>query len=374
LDALASNARRIRRKVKPRGLLAVVKWDAYGHGLVPCARALERAGAAAFGVSSPLDGVTLRKAGITQPILVMTDWVGKPPSLFLDWDLQAAATSWYKVEYLESVSRKMGKPVPVHLKFDTGLGRVGIHHSQYRSVLRTVAKMPHLKIAGLYSHLAYSGPQDQVRGLRQIEIFEKIVREARRVGLEPRWIHLANSAAAVAIPDVPGNLVRSGIALYGQPPSADVHGLLPLDPVMTLTGRVRAVRRVRRGHGFPNSHFWIAPSDGWGAEVGLGFGSSYPRSLVGKASVLFRGRRRPLVGIMSRDTCCVFTGPERAEPGEEVVFWGRQGRHTLYLFELAGLIGALPYELPTWLEPTVPRRLASASEASEPITSVRNIL
>ena len=116
LDALASNARRLRQQVKPRGLLAGVKWDAYGHGLIPCARTLDHAGATGFGVSSPVDGVTLRKAGITKPILVMTDWVGKPPSLFLDWDLEAAATSWYKIEYLESVSRKMGRPIPAHVK------------------------------------------------------------------------------------------------------------------------------------------------------------------------------------------------------------------------------------------------------------------
>ena len=374
LAALASNARRILRRVKPRGLLAVVKWDAYGHGLVPCARVLEQAGAAAFGVSSPQDGVTLRRAGITTPILVMTDWVGKRPSLFLDWDLEAAATSWYKVEYLAAVSRRMGRPIPAHVKFDTGLGRVGIHHSQYRSALRAIAKMPHLRIAGLYSHLNYRGPQDQARGRRQIGIFEKIVREAARLGIEPRWIHLANSAAAVAIPDVPGNLVRTGIALYGQPPSAEVQKLLPLDPVMTLVGRVRAVRRVRRGHGFPNPHFWIAPADGWGAEVGLGFGSGYPGSLVGKARVLFRGKRQPLVGVMSRDTCYLFTGPDQPELGEEIVFWGKQGRHTLHLFELAGLIEALPYELPTWLASDIPRSFLSPSEASKPITSVRKIL
>jgi alanine racemase len=300
--------------------------------------------------------------------------VGKPPALFLDWNLEAAATSWYKVEYLAAVSRKMGRPIPVHLKFDTGLGRVGIHHLRYRSALRAIAGLQHLKIAGLYSHLAYNGPQDQTRGLRQIKIFDKIVREAHRLGIEPRWIHLANSAAAVAIPNVPGNLVRTGIALYGQPPSAEVHELLPLDPVMTLMGRVRAVRRVRRGHGFPDAHFWTASADGWGAEVGLGFGSSYPRSLVGRANVLFRGKRRPLVGVMSRDTCYVFTGPERPELGEEVVFWGRQGRRSLRLFELAGLIDALPYELPTWLESAVPRLFLSASGSSESTTSVRKPL
>jgi alanine racemase len=355
LTALTQNATRILDKVRPRGLLAVVKWDGYGHGLIPCSKALSAAGAAAFGVSSPAEGVKLRKAGISEPILVMTDWVGKPADLFLDWDLEAAATSWYKVEYLESVSRSLGRSIPVHVKFDTGLGRVGIHHSLAPKVLRKMARMPHLNLVGLYSHLGYSGPQDQAKGLAQIDIFNNIVREAGSLGIHPRWIHLANSAAAMAIPDVPGNLVRTGIALYGQPPSLEVRKLLPLDPVMTLVGRVKAVRRLKRGHGYPTPHFWTAPADGWGAEVALGYGINYARSLAGHAQVLFQGRRKPLVGMIAKDSSYVFTGAIRPEIGEEVVFWGRQGEDTLYLFEIAAGIGALPYELPTWLSPALPR-------------------
>jgi len=338
-----------------RGILAVVKWNAYGHGLIPCAKVLEQAGIAGFGVSSLQDGAVLRKAGISCPILVMTDWVGKPAHLFLDWNLEAAATSWYKVEYLESVSRTLGRSIPSHVKFDTGLGRVGIHHSEAGSALKRIAAMKHLQVAGIYSHLAYSGPQDGERGLVQIERFERIVSKAARLGIEPRWIHLANSAAAIAIRDVPGNLVRTGIALYGQPPSAEVHKLLPLDPVMTLAGHVKAVRRIKRGHGFPSPHFWISPSDGWGAEVALGHKISYARSLAGKAGVLFRGRRRPVVGLITPDTSYVFTGSDRPEIGEDVVFWGKQEGATLFLFEIAPLIGALPYELPTWLSSKLPR-------------------
>lgn len=355
LTALRRNFARLQQCVAPRGVLAVVKWNAYGHGLIPCVQALDHAGAAGFGISSPADGVALRKAGITKPILVMTDWVGKPPALFLDWDLEAAATSWYKVEYLESASRQLGRPIPAHIKFDTGLGRVGIHHREAPVRLGTIARMRHLHVAGLYSHLAYNGPPDIVRGRRQIEIFDGIVRDAAALGLAPRWIHLANSAAAIAIPDVPGNLVRTGIALYGQPPSPEVNELLPLDSVMTLCGQVRAVRRVRRGHGFPQPQIWRAPADGWGAEVAFGYRVHYPRSLAGLAPVLLHGRRRPLVGVMSPDMCYVFASHDRPHIGDEVVFWGRQGDETLYLFELAPLIGALPYELPTWLSPRLPR-------------------
>ena len=349
LSALARNTERMLACVAPRGLLAVVKWNGYGHGLVPCAHVLDRAGAAGFGVSSPGEGIELRRAGITKPILVMTDWVGKPPRQFLDWELEAAATSWYKVEYLESASRQLGKPIPAHVKFDTGLGRVGIPAKDASRALKKIAAMRGLKVIGLYSHLGYNGPQDRAKGTRQIEEFQRIVAEATALGLQPRWIHLANSAAAMAIPDVPGNMVRTGIALYGQPPSREVRDLLPLEPVMTLVGRISRVQRVKRGHGFPNPHFWKSPADGWGAEVALGHRISYPRSLAGKAQVLFRGKRCPLVGIVGKDSSYIFTGSERPENGEEVVFWGRQGEEVIYLYELAALIGALPYELPTWL-------------------------
>ncbi|MDD5088206.1 MAG: alanine racemase [bacterium] len=355
LGALARNAERILARVAPRELLAVVKWNGYGHGLVPCTHVLDRAGAASFGVSSPGEGIELRRAGISKPILVMTDWVGKPPKDFLDWELEAAATSWYKVEYLESVSRRLGRAISAHVKFDTGLGRVGIPGREASRALKKIAAMRNLKVVGLYSHLGYNGPQDRAKGERQIEEFQKIVAEAAELGIRPRWIHLANSAAAMAISDVPGNMVRTGIALYGQPPSSEVRDLLPLEPVMTLVGRIQRIQRVRRGHGFPHPHFWTAPTDGWGAEIALGHRVNYPRSLAGRAQVLFRGKRCPLVGIVGKDSSYIFTGAERPEVGEEVVFWGRQGDEVIYLYELASLIEALPYELTTWLSGNLTR-------------------
>ncbi len=366
LDALALNTRLILDRVHPRGLLAVVKWNGYGHGLVPCAKVLSQEGATAFGVSSTAEGIELRKAGITQPILVMTDWVGKPVRHFLDWGLEAAATSWYKVEYLEAVSRRWGMPIPAHVKFDTGLGRVGIPWRHAKWALPKIAAMKDLQVRAIYSHLGYSGPQDNGKAERQITVFNRIVTRASKLGLNPQWVHLANSAAALAIPDVPGNLVRTGIALYGQPTSAEVSEELPLSPVMTLASHIVRVQRVKRGHGFPSPLFWKAPFDGWGAEVRLGFGVNYPRSMAGRAPALFRGRRVPLVGVMGKAASYIFTGSEKPEVGEEVVFWGRQGAETIYLYELAPLIGALAYELPTWLSPDLPREFVTKSTVSLP--------
>ncbi|MBI5060154.1 alanine racemase [candidate division KSB1 bacterium] len=364
LDALRINTQLLLERVSPRGLLAVVKWNGYGHGLVPCARVLAAAGVTAFGVSSPDEGVELRKAGIPQPILVMTDWVGKPVKLFLDYNLEAAATSWYKVEYLAAVARNRGMRIPTHVKFDTGLGRVGIPEHDADWALPRIAAMRELNVCAIYSHLGYSGPQDERKGRAQIAVFNRIVARAAKLGIQPRWIHLANSAAALAIPDVPGNLVRTGIALYGQPTTSEVSDALPLQPVMTLAGRIRRVQRVKRGHGFPTALIWRAPADGWGAEVALGFGVSYPRSFAGQAPVLFRGKRVPLVGVMGRDASFVFCGTGKPEVGEEVVFWGKQGDSTLYLYELAPLIGALAYELPTWLSPRLERQFIAHSNFS----------
>jgi alanine racemase len=365
LSALARNAQVILSRVRPRGLLAVVKWNGYGHGLIACAKILSQSGVAGFGVSSPREGIELRQAGISERILVMTDWVGKPAHQFLDWDLEAAATSWYKVELLEAMSRRWGKNIPVHVKFDTGLGRVGIHHSESERALTRIARMRHLKVVAIYSHLGFSGPADRERAASQIRIFENIVRRAAKLGIHPDWIHLANSAAAMAIPDVPGNLVRTGIALYGQPPSAELRDQLALTPVMTLSGHVTRVRRLRRGHGFPTAHFWTAPKDGWGAEVNLGYRVSYPRSLAGRVSVLLHGKRCPLVGVIAKDASFVFSG-EKPEVGDEVVFWGRQGDQTLFLYEVATPIQALPYELPTWLSPELPRVYQRAGKGLRP--------
>ncbi|MCL4305558.1 alanine racemase [bacterium] len=359
LSALSGNFSALAARVAPKGVLAVVKWDAYGHGLLECARVLNQAGAWGFGVSSPADGVKLRKAGITKPILVMTDWVGKPARYFTDYELSFAATSWYKVEYLESLSKSSGCAISTHLKFDTGLGRVGIHHSRHKDTLAKLAKLKHLKLDAIYSHLAYAGPQDRERGLQQINVFSEIIQNAKTAGLNPAVTHLANSAAALALPEVPGDLVRTGIALYGQPPSPTVADLLPLEPVMTLSGRIIAVRKLKRGHGFPSPHFWQAPFDGWGAEIDLGFSTGYPRTMVGHAHVLYNGRRVPLIGIMARDRSYAFISGDKPSVGEETVYWGRQDRETIYLHELSPLIEALPYELTTWLSPKVERSFSN---------------
>lgn len=358
LDALKSNFRALHSRVAPKGVLAVVKWNAYGHGLIECSKTLDREGCAGFGVSSPDEGIQLRKSGISKPILVMTDWVGKPIEHFLEYDLACAATSWYKVEYLESVSRQLGKPIATHLKFDTGLGRVGIHHTRAEETLKSIARMKHLQIEAIYSHLAYSGPKDRDKGLMQIEIFTRIIELANSLGIHPKYTHLANSAAAVAIPEVPGNLVRTGIALYGQPPSRDVADLLSLEPVMTLHGKVISVRPLKKGQGYPTPHFFRAPYDGFGAEINLGFSTGYPRSIVNQASVLLNGKSCPLVGVMSKNSSYLFSRT-RPDLDSEVVFWGKQNGRTLYLYVLAPLIGALPYELTTWLNQRKPLRSLS---------------
>jgi alanine racemase len=355
LAALRGNAARILGRVEPRGLLAVVKWNGYGHGLTPCAKALAKAGATGFGVSSVAEGIELRKAGFSGLILVMTDWVGKPLKKFVEWDLHAAATSWFKVEYVAAGARKLGKRIGVHIKFDTGLGRLGMPWQEAGGLLPRIAQMRSIDIHGIYSHLAFSGPQDRATGEKQIARFNRILAQARKCGLEPQWTHLANSAAAMVYSDMPGNLVRAGIALYGQPPSRETAQLLKLEPVMTLKAPIVEVRRARRGRGVPHPLIATAPLDGWAVRIPLGNRHGYPSTLAHRGCFLFDGHRLQLHGVVLRDESWLFVAGPRPEVGEEIILWGRQGTQVLWLYELAEKIDVLPYELPTWLSAEVPR-------------------
>jgi len=355
LSALKRNTECILERVQPRGILAVVKWNGYGHGLVPCAQVLARAGVTGFGVSSVAEGIELRKAGFSGLILVMTDWVGKPLKKFIEWDLHAAATSWFKVEYVEAGARKLGKKIGVHVKFDTGLGRLGMPWQQAGKLMPQIARMKSLDIRGIYSHLAFQRPQDFAMGEKQIVRFNRIVSLAKKCGLEPEWTHLANSAAAIVFPEVPGNLVRTGIALYGQPPSREVAKLLSLEPVMTLKAPILEVRRARRGRGVPHPLMAAAPRDGWAVRIPLGTCHGYPGSLAKHGAFLFRGRRHHFYGTILREQSWIFVTGPKPQIGEEIVLWGRQGAESLWLYELAEEIDALPYELPTWLSAKVPR-------------------
>ncbi len=355
LGALKRNAVRIIERVKPRGLLAVVKWDGYGHGLTPCAEILAKAGATGFGVSSLTEGIELRRMGFPGLILVMTDWVGKPLEKFVEWDLHVAATSWFKVEYVAAGARNLGKRIGVHIKFDTGLGRLGMNWKEADTLLSEIARMKHLDVQGIYSHLAFNGPQDSEIGEQQIARFKKVLKLAHECDLNPPWTHLANSAAAMVFKDIPGNLVRTGIALYGQPPSRETVELLPLEPVMTLKATALEVRRAHRGRGVPHPLIARAPTDGWAIRIGLGDCHGYPSSLVRRGKFLFRGHSRPLYGAVLKDCSWLFVTGSRPQIGEEVALWGRQGGQDLWLFELAEKIDALPYELPTWLSKEIPR-------------------
>jgi alanine racemase len=355
LRALRQNTERVLERVRPRGILAVVKWNGYGHGLIPCARVLAQTGVTGFGVSSVAEGIELRKAGFSDLILVMTDWVGKPLKKFVEWDLHAATTSWFKVEYVEAGARKLGKKIGVHVKFDTGLGRLGMPWKEAGKFLAQIARMESIEVKGIYSHLAFQRPQDFAMGEKQIARFHRVLSQAQRLGMKPEWTHLANSAAAIAFPEVPGNLVRTGIALYGQPPSREVANMLPLEPVMTLKAPSLEVHRARHGRGVPNCLIATAPVDGWAVRIPIGTHEGYPASLVRKGFFLFRGKRKPLIGTILREQSWLFVAGSRPDVGEEIVLWGKQNGEVLWLYELAEKIDALPYELPTWLSSSVPR-------------------
>jgi alanine racemase len=354
--ALEQNFRAFRSLAKDAKIMAVVKADAYGHGLLACAHQFAELGADFFGVGFVEEGIALRKAGISQPILVLGGIVGSQIALFLEYDLDLTASSVFKIEAMNANAGGSGKRARVHLKIDTGMNRIGQNWRTAQQLFAAVKALPHVEIVGLYSHLATAEDASTDFADQQIARFKEVVALAEAEGLKSGLKHLANSAGAIRFSQSHWDMIRPGIGLYGQHASPELQKLLPLEPALSLVSEIVYMKRVRQGEGVSYGLKWRAPEDVWVATVPVGYGDGYPRHFSG-SPVLIGGQRYPVVGAVCMDQLMVNLGQDRARVGAEVVLWGRQGGEHITLWELGGPHGFIPYELPIYLTGRVPRVL-----------------
>jgi len=363
LDALAHNIRAF-RSVLPAGtkLLASVKANAYGHGSLEVAREAVAAGVDYLGVAFLDEALYLRKAGVTTPILVLgyTPPEGFPPALehhitltlFREDQLQAA-------EALPAGGPKL----KVHVKVDTGMGRIGVRpDGEAERFLEKACALPQLEVEGVYTHYATADEADKTYTNMQAERFARVVDYVRRHGLPPHIFHMGNSAAGIDLPDLVGGMLRLGIGLYGLYPSEEVRReRVSLEPVMTLKTRVVQVKTMPPGEGVS---YGIRYRTGGTERIGtlpIGYADGFSRMLTGKAEVLLRGRRVPVVGTICMDQCMIRLDPAEGAgeppvaPGEEVVLIGRQGGETITAGELAAKLGTIHYEVVCMVTARVPR-------------------
>lgn len=351
LDAIRANV----RELKPAGsdLMAVVKANAYGHGDVEVAAAVVEAGAAWLGVALVEEGVRLRRAGITAPVLVLSELppgaeapaleAGLTPTLYTDGGLErlAAAAS--------------GRTIAVHVKVDTGMHRVGVYPPGATAGFLDRIAARGLHIQGLFTHLARSEEADDPTTREQLDRFREVVERSAEAGHEPALIHAANTGALLRHPGSHLDLVRSGIGIYGLEPGPDTIDGRGLRAALSWRSRVAMVKRLPAGTPTSYGHQYRLAQDAWVATVPVGYADGYSRRLSSRADVLIRGQRCRVAGGVTMDQLIVDCGDLPVDAGDDVVLLGSQGDETVSAEELGRHAGTINYEIVTRIGPRVPR-------------------
>jgi alanine racemase len=358
--ALRANAAALRARLAPGvRLLAVVKADGYGHGATLVAPLLAAAGADLFGVATVAEGVELRAAGITQPIVVLTGATEDELNAALESRLSVAVID---TEMVRAFAARLGtRRLPVHLKLDTGMGRLGVARDQWPAFLAAVRAAPQLRVEGVFSHFADAENAHSAFCDAQLASFRDGVAQVRAAGLDPGCRHLANSAAALLRPDTHFDAVRPGIALYGIAPAPSA-AVVPLRSVMQLCTRIWQLKQVPAGSSLSYGQAFTTRRASRIAVLPIGYADGYARGLSNRGAVLVRGQRAPIVGRVCMDLTLVdVTDIPGAATGDEVVLWGRQAGTELSVTEVATWLDTIPYELLTRVGRRVPRRVRRAS-------------
>jgi alanine racemase len=350
LEAIRHNARIL--KPENAELMAVVKANGYGHGDVEVARAAIEAGATWVGLASVEEGLKLRGAGIEAPILVLAECPPGSEAIALAHRL---TPTLYSEDGLERLSGAARGPVPVHVKLDTGMHRVGVWPPEEAPAFALRVREAGLEVEGLFTHFARS-EEDEATTKEQLDRFLEAADAVRSAGVSPRLLHAANSGATILHPQSHLDLVRPGIALYGIEPGPGVGTHLGLRPAPTWRSRVSAVKRLPAGESVSYGHRYRLERDAWVATVPVGYADGYPRQLTNLGEVLIGGRRCRVAGTVTMDQLIVDRGDEEVQVGEEVVLIGSQGDETIEADALGRLFGTIGYEIVSRIGERVPRR------------------
>ena len=368
LDALAGNVRTIARHAGPDvSLLAVVKADAYGHGAAPCARVAMEAGCSMIGVGDSTEAIELREAGILAPILVLGAVIEEEIGWVVSYDITPTIHSIGMVARIGEEARRQGKRARVHLKIDTGMGRLGASPSRALEIAQRIVADPHLELQGLSTHFSSSYGTDensQLATREQVARFNAVAAALARAGIRPPLQHLSNSGGLFSLPEIPGNMIRPGIALYGLDPGIFRLNDVILKPILSLRTQIAFLKGVRAGTTIGYNQTHLTRSKTQIATLPVGYNDGYPYMLSNRACVLVRGQIAPVVGTVTMDYLTVDVGNiPGVQVGDEVVLVGRQGSHEIKVTHLASLVGTIPLEITCGLGKRVRRVYVSEGRA-----------
>ncbi len=335
--------------------MGVVKANAYGHGLTEVAKFLENQSIDYLGVANAEEGVALREAGLRSPIHVFTLPSKSQARLYGDFQLESTVCSEADARLLNADAERRRISLPVHLKIDTGMNRIGVKGAGLLKLLKALSKMRRLEIKGVYTHFATADQKDKTFSEQQLVQFREALDILRAEGVTSEHIHCAGSAAILDLPESYFSMVRPGIMLYGYYPSHQTSESVPIRPVLTLKSKVSLVKWIESGESVSYGRRFIAKRRTQIATLPLGYADGYMRLLTGKGEVLIGGRRFSVVGTICMDQIMVDAGSSDVSAGDEAVLIGRQGREKIDAWDLAERIGTIPYEICTNISSRVPR-------------------
>ena len=358
LDAVRGNYRRLRAAMGAGSrVLAAVKGDAYGHGAAQVALALEQEGCEDFGVALVEEGRALRDAGVTGRILCLGG-AHTGPEEALAAELTPVVFDLESAKKLNALGRARGRAVEVHLKVDTGMGRLGVLLSDWPVFLDRFANLEHLRVGGIMTHFSDADDAEDHFTQEQNRRFEEALGMAKARAFHPRVVHAANSAAAIKFPHLRHSMVRLGLSLYGIPPFSDCS--IELDPVMRVTTEVLMVKNIPANYGLSYSRTWRSQRPSRIATLPVGYADGYLRALSNRSLVGVHGHRCPVRGAVCMDMMMVDVTdcPERVRVGDEVELVGG----LIPASELASWAGTIPYEILTGWSGRVPRSFQGSAK------------
>lgn len=372
LDALAYNLSLFRKKIPNNiELMVVVKADAYGHGAVPVVKHLKTLGVSYFAVAFLDEAIELRQEGIQEPILVL----GYTPESAIEtaykYNVDITIFAKEAVDQIHLIGNNLRKKMNVHIKVDTGMGRLGIFPNDLKSFINYLQKTPWIKLEGINTHFATADEKDKTFTLKQYDKFIQAINQLEIIKDIP-FIHVSNSAAMIDLPNLNQTMSRLGISLYGQLPSNDVNLLAnELKPVMSIKTKVVYIKKIIPGETVSYGATFTAKRDTLVATLPIGYADGLTRKLSNKGHVLVHGKRAPIIGTVCMDQTMIdITDIPMTNVGDEVVIYGFQGNQYVSFDENAQLLDTINYELLTLLSKRIPRVYRKNGEIVEVINNL----
>ena len=360
LSAITQNFKSIKSRTTA-DVLAVVKADAYGHGLIPVSKALEEAGADWFGTALLEEAINLRKSGILKPIISWLTPLGEDFKSAIDLDIDLGIPSIDLLDEVIKAASLTGKTARIHLEIDTGMSRGGVL-PEWDQLIKSVlvgVNLKQLKVIGIWSHFARADEPDELMNQEQLSLFEEKVNQAKAAGIDAQFIHIANSAPLFTNKSAHKNIIRSGIALFGLSPDVKTIGdssSLSLKPAMKLKAKLNLVKEVKAGSSVGYGGTAVLKSDTKLGVVALGYADGIPRSTNNLAGVFVDKKRAPIIGRVSMDQFVVDLGiTSTAKTGDEVIVFGDGSSGEYTVDEWAKAANTINYEIITRIGPRVPR-------------------